>query len=171
MTVKDLEALVDYSHWANRKLFDVLSQLTDEQFTQSVAGSYGSVRNTLVHLLSAEWGWVDRCGGTPRGPALDANDYPTVESVRQRWQHVETLTRAFIAGLRDEDLDRPIAWAMGGGPQHVTRLGELMQHAVIHSVHHRGQVSLLLRALGVAPGNFDALFYFERPESQRLESA
>ncbi len=41
MTVKDLERLFDYSHWANRKLFDVLVQLTDDQFTQPVAGSYG----------------------------------------------------------------------------------------------------------------------------------
>jgi uncharacterized damage-inducible protein DinB len=170
MTVKDLETLFDYSHWANRKLFDVLSQLTDEQFTQPVAGSYGSVRNTLVHLLSAEWGWVDRCGGTPRGPALNANDYPTVEAVRQRSEQIQTHVREFLAGLRDEDLERPIAWAMGNGPQHVTRLGELMQHAVIHSVHHRGQVSLLLRMIGVAPGNFDALFYWERPEAQSIAS-
>ncbi|MDQ1473743.1 MAG: toxin ParE1/3/4, partial [Bryobacterales bacterium] len=55
MTVNDLETLFDYGYWANRKLFVVLSQLTAEQFTQPVAGSYGSVRNTMVHVLSAEW--------------------------------------------------------------------------------------------------------------------
>lgn len=58
MTVKDLENLYDYGYWANRKLIHVISQLTPEQFTQPVAGSYGSIRNTLVHVLSAEWvGW------------------------------------------------------------------------------------------------------------------
>jgi len=46
MTAKDLEALFDYSYWANRKLFEVFSQLTPEQFTQLVGGSYGSIRNT-----------------------------------------------------------------------------------------------------------------------------
>src|SRR5436309_15218065 len=35
------------------KLFDVISQITPEQFTRPVAGSYGSIRNTLVHVLSA----------------------------------------------------------------------------------------------------------------------
>ena len=35
----------------------------------------------------------------------------------------------------------------------------LMRHAVNHSVHHRGQVGLLLRMLGAAPGNVDYLFY------------
>ena len=63
MTVKDLEELFDYGHWADRKLFDVISQLTPAQFTQPVAGSHGSIRNTMVHVLSAEWGWLDRCGG------------------------------------------------------------------------------------------------------------
>jgi uncharacterized damage-inducible protein DinB len=58
MTVKDLENLYDYGYWANRKLFQVISQLTSEQFTQPVTGSYGSIRNTMVHALSAEWGWI-----------------------------------------------------------------------------------------------------------------
>jgi len=56
MTVKDLEVLFDYGYWTNKQLFGVLSQLSAEQFTQPVAGSYGSVRNTMVHILSAEWG-------------------------------------------------------------------------------------------------------------------
>jgi uncharacterized damage-inducible protein DinB len=58
-----------------------------------------------------------------------------------------------------------VEWNLGGGPKHVSRLGDLMQHAVIHGVHHRGQVSLLLRLLGHTPGNFDILFYHDRAES------
>ena len=38
-------------------------------------GSYGSIRNTLVHALSTEWGWLDRCGGAKRGPALKGEDF------------------------------------------------------------------------------------------------
>ena len=56
MTVNDVRRLFDYGYWANRKLFQVMEQMTQDQFTQAVAGSYGSVRNTMVHVLSAEWG-------------------------------------------------------------------------------------------------------------------
>ncbi len=35
-----------------------------------------------------------------------------------------------------------------------------MQHAANHGVHHRGQVALLLRLLGYAPGNLDILVYY-----------
>src|SRR5882672_9348389 len=106
MTVTDLEAQYDYACWANRKLFEVIAQLTPEQFTQPVAGSYGSVRNTMVHVLSAEAGWLDRCGGPKRGPRLNPDDFPTVESVIQAWNKVEAQVLEFLAKLKDEDLAR-----------------------------------------------------------------
>jgi uncharacterized damage-inducible protein DinB len=162
MTVKDLETMFDYSYWANSKLFEVISQLTPELFTQAVAGSYGSVRNTMVHMLSAEWGWLDRCGGAKRGPALNAADFPTVASVRDKWQQVETHLRGFLRNLRDEDLGRVVEFALGAGPKQAMPLGALMQHAAVHGVHHRGQVALLLRMLGKVPGNVDMLIYYER---------
>jgi len=167
MTVKDLEVMFDYGWWANGKLMEVLSRLTPEQFTQPVAGSYGSVRNTMVHILSAEWGWLDRCGGTPRGAALDASDYPTVASIRDRWREVEGYVREFQSTLRDEDLGRTVEFSLGGGPKHEMPLAALMHHAANHGVHHRGQVALLLRSLGFAPGNFDILFYYSRSQPAR----
>ena len=162
MTVKDLQVLYDYSAWANERLFEVIARLTPEQFTEPVAGSYGSVRNTMVHVLSAEWGWLDRCGGARRGPALIADDYPTLSSLLDRWQQVEAHVRTFLAELRDEDLDRIVEFAFGNGPRHAMRVADLMQHAAIHGVHHRGQVALLLRLLGQVPGNFDILIYYGR---------
>lgn len=167
MTVTDLQNLFEYSYWANRHLFDVLTQLTDEEFVRPVAGSYGSVRNTMVHTVSAEWGWLDRCGGRPRGPSLKSDDYPTVASVRERWQEVEGHVRSFLSALRDDDLDRKVEWALGSGPAHTSTLSDLLQHVIVHGIHHRGQVALLLRLLGHAPGNFDALFYQLRASSEQ----
>jgi len=160
MTAKDLEDLYDYGYWADRKLFDVISQLTPDEFTQPVAGGYESIRNTMVHILSAEAGWLDRCGGPARGPSLNPVDFPTVESVIQAWSKVEANVREFLAKLKDEDLVRNVEFSLGQFEKYSMPLGELMQHAAIHGVHHRGQVALLLRLLGWAPGNFDILFYY-----------
>ena len=160
MTVKDLEALYDYSYWANKKLFDAIVQLTTEQFTQAVAGSYGSIRNTMVHVLSAEAGWLERCGGPKRGPRLNPADFPTVESVVQAWNRVEVQVRQFLATLKDEDLARNAEYATDRSEKLSMPLGELLQHAANHGVHHRGQVALLLRLLGHAPGDLDMLLYY-----------
>jgi len=160
MTVTDLEGFHDYGCWANKKLFDVISQLAPEQFTRDVAGSYGSIRNTMVHILSAEWGWLDRCGGQQRGPRLIPADYPTAESVIDTWSKVELYEREFLSTLKDDDLTRNIEYVLVPPDKRSMPLGELMQHAFIHGVHHRGQVALLLRLLGYAPGNFDMLIYY-----------
>ena len=160
MTVKDLERLYDYGYWANEKLFPAVSQLTPEEFTRTVAGSFGSIRNTLVHVMSAEWGWLERCGGHARGGGpLKPDDYPTMESLVETWSRVEGYVREFLSTLKDEDLDRVLEYTSPTGERRAGVLGPLMQHAANHGVHHRGQVALLLRSLGHAPGNFDILFY------------
>ena len=159
MTVNDLVTLYEYGSWANRNLFSAIAQLTPDQFVQHVAGSYGSVRNTLVHAMSAEWGWLDRCGGHARGPKLNPDDYPTSQSVSEQWNAIEGFIREFFTGLTDADLLRPIAWALPGGPPRSTPLGALLQHAALHGVHHRGQVAVLLRELGAVPGNYDFILY------------
>ena len=159
MTVKDLELQYDYCCWANNRLLGVISQLAVEDFTRPVAGSYGSVRNTIVHVLSAEAGWLERCGGPKRGPRLNADDFPTADSVVQKWKTVEVQWRGFLAGLIDEDLERVIDFAIDPAVTDSMPLAELVQHTMVHGVHHRGQLALLLRLLGRAPGNFDILFY------------
>jgi uncharacterized damage-inducible protein DinB len=159
MTVHDLEVLYEYTWWANGKLLGVCAHLTDEQFTRRVAGSFGSLRETLVHTLSAEWGWLDRCGGRPRGARLVATDFPTVKSLADQWQLVEGYEREFLSRLRDDDLVASVNAAIGDAPRHLMRVGDLLHHVVIHGIHHRGQVALLLRELGVTPGNIDFLFY------------
>jgi len=159
MTIRDLQDLYDYGDWANAMLFRVISQITPDEFTRSVAGSYGSIRDTLVHVLSAEWGWLDRCGGKPRGPRLSPDDYPTLESIQTTWNDVSRHVREFLSTLEDADLARDIEYSIGSA-RSVMPLGELMHHGAIHGVHHRGQIALLLRLLGYTPGNFDILFYY-----------
>jgi uncharacterized damage-inducible protein DinB len=169
MTVEDLETRFDYGYWANRKLFALLPQLTPQQFTEPFADGHGSIRNTLVHMLSAEWGWISRCGGKERGPTLDHASYPTPNAVIDGWKEQESRVREFLSTIREGDLSRPIEFSLGGGPKHAMPLGELLEHAANHGVHHRGQVSLLLRLRGYSPDNFDILFYFAEKHGQPIE--
>jgi hypothetical protein len=48
-----------YDRWANGRVFQTASALSAEQFTRNLRGSFPSVRDTLVHILSGEWGWLE----------------------------------------------------------------------------------------------------------------
>ena len=159
MTIDDLKRRYDYGYWANARLFAVISQLTPEQFTREVAGSWASIRNTLVHVMSAEWGWIARSGGPARGPQLKPDDYPTLSSVMEQWSIVEGYAREFLGTLTDADLDRVVEFTLDVTGAQAMSIGEMLQHAATHGVHHRGQIALLLRVIGMPPGNFDLLFY------------
>ncbi|HXY41871.1 MAG TPA: DinB family protein [Vicinamibacteria bacterium] len=169
MTVGDVRRLFDYGYWANGRLFEVMSQLSADEFTRRVGGSYGSLRDALVHMLNAEWGWLDRCGGHRRGQALDPASFPTLESIAATWRTVEGHLRAFLSGLADSDLAREVEFTNPRGERRSMAMGELLQHAANHGVHHRGQVTLLLRMLGRTPGNIDLLIFDVERRAARQE--
>lgn len=160
MTKNDLLESYTYHYWANNKLLNVVSQLTPEEFSKEVAGSYGSIRNTLVHVMSAEWGWLSRCGGRERGNRLQPEDYPTPQSLIEKWRDVERYMRAFLKELTDEDINGIVAYQGAESQLRTMPLGELLNHCVVHAVHHRGQVAMMLRMLGYTPGNFDILYFY-----------
>jgi uncharacterized damage-inducible protein DinB len=107
-------------------------------------------------------GWMERSGGPSRGPKLSASDFPTFASVGERWEEVEAHLRNFLDALQDKDLGRMVEFVIGDGPKQALSVGEMMHHAAIHGVHHRGQVALLLISLGYVPGDFDILFYYRQ---------
>lgn len=160
MKVGDLITLYDYSYWANRQLMASLDRLTEEEFIRIIGGGHNSIRETLVHMMSAEWGWLGRCGGPPRGPRLNPADFPTIHSVRQTWETIEGHVRLFLDSLSDGDLQRTVSYRNDRDEELTMRLGELMHHAANHGVHHRGQISLMLRMLGKPPKDIDLLIYF-----------
>jgi hypothetical protein len=64
-------------------------------------------------MLSAEWGWLDRCGGATRGPALKPDDYPTIKTVIDQWTIVEDHFREFLSNLTDDALARIVEYTLG----------------------------------------------------------
>src|SRR5260370_5243722 len=58
MNKDDIQLLYEYDRWANNRVLQAVSGLSDEQFTRDLGGSFRSVRDTLVHIVGGEWGWL-----------------------------------------------------------------------------------------------------------------
>ena len=161
MNKQDVEYLYDYNRWANARVLDDASKLTPEQFTTDLRSSHRSVRDTLAHTLAAEWIWLERWKGTSPKALLDPVDFPTLESLRTRWAHVERDCLEFLKGVTDKALAEPITYTNTRGEEWTYPLVRMLQHLMNHSTYHRGQVITMLRQLGAAVTPVDLLVYFD----------
>ncbi len=59
MNKDDIQLLYEYDRWANHRVLQAASTLTAEQFTRDLGGAFHSLRDTLVHIVAGEWGWLE----------------------------------------------------------------------------------------------------------------
>lgn len=159
ITKEGLADLLEYNDWADRRILDAAGALDPERFTRDLGSSFPSVRDTLVHVLSAEWIWLERWKGTSPGAMLDPRSFPELAAVRAAWQPVADERRAFLADQTEESLARVITYTNTRGERWAYPLRQMMQHVVNHSSYHRGQVVTMLRQLGAAVVATDYLLF------------
>jgi uncharacterized damage-inducible protein DinB len=164
MNLQDLHTLVDYHYWARDRVLDAAAALSPEQYTQDLGSSFRSVRDTLVHLYSAEWNWYSRWQGQSPTSMLSPDLYPDVSSIRGPWSENEAGIRTFVDALGEDGINRVIEYKLLNGQPGATVFWQMLQHVVNHGSYHRGQVTTLLRQLGARPGkSMDMIaFYRER---------
>lgn len=167
MDIKDIQLLYEHDWWANEQMLDAVGALNHEQFTKNMATSHVSVHGTLVHTLAAEWIWLARCKGHSPARLFDPAEFPTLESVREKWDEVKRDQKSFIEGLSEADLDSIIAYTNTKGEQWQYPLGQIMQHVTNHSSYHRGQVTTMLRQFGAKAVMTDFLAYIDEKNKRQ----
>jgi uncharacterized damage-inducible protein DinB len=161
--LEEIRELFAYDRWANGMVLDATAGLTEEEFGRDVGGSFPSVRETLVHVAGAEFFWMRRWKGHPRGSVPEPWVFGGHASVRARWVELEGEMGAFLDALTAEELDREIDILTGAGIRCRLPMVHTMRHVVNHSTYHRGQVMDQLRHLGASTAATDLfLFHYER---------
>ena len=104
MDTQTIARLYDYNFWADHRTIDSCATLTTEQLLKPVGGSFGSLRNTLAHIMDVEWLYLERWQGRVPPSLPKAEDYPDLAAIRARWKDVETNLTRYVGGLSDADL-------------------------------------------------------------------
>lgn len=159
MDKKHIQELYEYNRWANGRILDAASRLTADQFTKDLRSSYGSIRDTVTHIMSAEWIWLRRWKGVSPKAMLASSDFPSILLLRTRWAEVEQEQTEFVSSVTEELLRTMISYINTKGERWTYTLRHMMQHVVNHSTYHRGQVITLLRQLGAEPVATDFLLF------------
>ena len=146
--VGTIRELYGYNTWANARIFEAVRPLTPEQFGRDLGSSYPSVRDSLAHIVWAEWLWFQRWNGTSPKVVFEPVDFPRAESLEARWLEVAADQRVFLDGLTNQRLASMVRYVNLQGQPWEYPLWRQMYHLVNHSSYHRGQVTAMLRQLG-----------------------
>jgi uncharacterized damage-inducible protein DinB len=161
--VEEIRELYAYNRWANRAVLAACGRLDAEELTRDLKSSFPSVLATLVHILSAEWIWLERWQGS--SPKAMPERWRTfgLDALTEQWREVEHGQIAFLERLTETALESEIAYRSLAGEGYQAPLWQLLRHVPNHSTYHRGQVVTMLRQLGAtAPATDLVLFYRER---------
>lgn len=164
MNRETLTLLFDYNRWANARILAAAGQLTAEQYVAPVAGvSHGSVRATLVHALSAERIWRQRClEGLSPATLLREADCPTFADLRELWPAEDAALRAGLARLSDAALAGRLSYRTTNGTPMEETLWKILVHVVNHGTQHRAEAAVALTAFGHSPGDVDLIIYLRQ---------
>jgi uncharacterized damage-inducible protein DinB len=163
-----LTTLFGHNTWANLKLLDFCAGLSDAQLDTTAIGGFGSIRDTLMHIVGAEVSYVERVNGKLPAQPLAPDQFPGFAVLKDavRWAGDELLQLALSARKDTSVRQRP--------PRQLFeyKLASLMVQAVSHSTEHRTQISTIITQLGMEPPDMSGWQYMEEiGELQELGAA
>lgn len=144
-----LDRLLGHDAWTTRRMLDCAGALPDAALDQDFDLGLRTVRATLQHLVRNMEVWTDLLSGGSLRP--DSGREPagrTVAALKVRLDRAAAdlgrLARDVAARNAWDDrwldhLDDPPEWKSYGGA---------IAHVITHSMHHRAQLSHMLRRLG-----------------------
>ena len=155
MTEFFLIKLFEHNNWANQRIIQACSSLSDEQLDavpQSV--TKGTIRLTLVHLVSAQFSYL-RTLTLPveeRREALTVDFAELQESATKSAEGLLALVKGeqkpFTSPLQTRDGSYVEPWV-------------LMVQIINHATEHREQINSMLSTLGITPPDLDCWSYGE----------
>jgi uncharacterized damage-inducible protein DinB len=163
-----------YNRWFNQRLLTACDGLDDAARKKDCAAFFGSLHNTLNHLLLGDQLWLRRfvqCGQVhgvdfevltaaidlPQNCPLDLTLYDDWTIFKTRREDVDTAIEAWLVDAPADMPDWTMRYANSKGVPREHPLWQALTHFFNHQTHHRGQVTTLLAQAGVDVGVTDLI--------------
>ena len=146
-----LDRLLGHDAWTTRALLVCCATLDDAALDRPFEFGHRTLRATLAHIIRNMEVWSDLMAGGPVRP--DTGGAAEGRSMAGLTARLEAA--AADLARRARGVARRGAWddlwldTLDDPPRQKT-YGGAIAHVLTHSMHHRAQVILMLRALGVA---------------------
>ncbi len=153
-----LTIIFRHNLWANQRLFEICADLETEQLNASIAGAFGSIRETLRHIVLAEQSYFARIStGQPSQPSdKELTLSEMLDSVRK-------TGRGLIEWAFKVKADDMVILDWRGTPREVPK-SVILTQVINHATEHRAQIMAILTNLGIQPPNLDSWSYFDETD-------
>lgn len=171
-----VRTVCEYNRWGYGRVLDRVAELTPERLNTPGTAGHGSIRETFVHALNAQRGWLAFWDGTnpsfgriatsAGGTGLKAGDLPDAAALRKAWLAIDTSIQAFTSKLDDAAMVREYTRQRPGQPVQTLTLWQMMLHVANHGTQHRSEIAAMLSGFDHSPGALD-MTVFLREQGQR----
>lgn len=150
-----LAEFMRYNNWANRLVLEACQKLSEDQLTASTPGAYGTIRDTLTHLIRAEASYLKRLTGSRPEPEFDWDGKPSVARM------AEYAARVGEALLTAAEQSRPTDVIQQQWDERQVRYRSLALFIQIidHGIEHRTNVTTILNQGLQTPPEVDGWGY------------
>lgn len=154
--------------WVNHIIWKWIAQIEEEPWIQTIPSSFSSIRQTTLHLVSAEKIWLDFWQNVPNPTFLSGEFNGTKQELIDIWMKTSSDFKAFVETYPEEEYSKPIIFKVRDQDWQL-EFWQSFSHFINHATYHRGQLVTLLRQAGFT--NFSstdlATYYRQRlPEKQ-----
>ncbi len=168
MTPEQIRALYEFNSWATHRLLGACADLDDEKFTRDLGFSFPALRDTLAHIMGAEWWWLEVWQGRAHADFPAASVFSNFAALRARWATVDADLLRFALAQSAESLQAQVKIPSTQGPLSQP-LWRQMQHLVNHGSYHRGQAAVMVRQLGAKPASTDLLYFYLENDGYHID--
>ncbi|GER87827.1 hypothetical protein KDW_19890 [Dictyobacter vulcani] len=140
--------------WANLRLLDACAELSDAQLDATMIGTFGSIRETLMHMFASEEGYA--WSFTKIKPSLPLKEFSTFAGFDELRRRAEMSGTALITIAEQEDLSQ--IFYLDGGTYKCAAVIVAIQ-AINHGVDHRSQIATMMSLQGIELPALDAWGY------------
>ena len=161
--MNNIALMARFNAWVNDRLYGCVAGISDQAYREDRKAYFGSIHNTLNHLLVVDRLWTCRLKETDHGiKSLDHILYDDFESLRAARKTEDQALVDLVDGLSEEELRSPVTYRrMIGDGAHTTRRDHILITLYNHQTHHRGQVHAMLTQQGIDPPPLDVIYLLE----------
>ena len=154
-----LTKLFEHNNWANLRIIQACSALSDEQLdAEPQSATKGSIRRTLTHLVSSQRGYLSLLT-LPVEVRLQA-----APAITDFEESARVSGEGLLALARDEP-GKHLKTQLQTTDGYFVEPWVVMVQAINHATEHREQISSMLSALGVTLPDLDGWAYGEVTEA------